>query len=72
VECRARRERKTGRVTRCYAASGSLLFCPRTVDEIDRDIVGDLILTDDASVDETVVLSRALGLHSIVHVANRG
>jgi glycosyltransferase involved in cell wall biosynthesis len=44
----------------------------RTVGEIDRDIVDDLILTDDASDDETVALSRALGLHTIVHECNRG
>ena len=52
-----------------YNATKTLV---RTVDEIDRDIVGDLILTDHASVDETVALSRTLGLHTIVHVANRG
>lgn len=45
---------------------------PRTVAEIDRDIVDDLILTDDASADETAKLSHALGLHTIVHERNRG
>ena len=44
----------------------------RTIEEIDRDIVDDLILTDDASRDETVTLARALGLHTIVHEQNRG
>ncbi len=44
----------------------------RTIEEIDRDIVDDLILTDDASRDETVTLARALGLHTIEHEQNRG
>lgn len=44
----------------------------RTVAEIDRAIVDDLILTDDASIDATVPLSQALGLHTIVHRENRG
>lgn len=45
---------------------------PRTVAEIDRDIVDDLVLTDDASADETAKLSHALGLHTIAHERNRG
>lgn len=44
----------------------------RTVAEIDRDIVDDLILTDDASPDDTVAVSESLGLHTIVHECNRG
>ncbi|MHB1303901.1 MAG: glycosyltransferase family 2 protein [Acidiphilium sp.] len=44
----------------------------RTIEEVDRDIVDDLILTDDASVDATADLARALGLHTIVHAENRG
>ncbi len=44
----------------------------RTIEDIDRDIVDDLILTDDASHDDTVSLARALGLHTIVHERNRG
>jgi glycosyltransferase involved in cell wall biosynthesis len=44
----------------------------RTVGEIDRDIVDDVVLTDDGSRDETVMLSRSLGLHTIVHDRNRG
>jgi glycosyltransferase involved in cell wall biosynthesis len=44
----------------------------RTVAEIDREIVDDLILTDDASIDATVPLSQSLGLHTIVHRENRG
>lgn len=44
----------------------------RTVAEIPRDIVDDMILTDDASCDRTAELARELGLHTLVHDANRG
>ncbi|MGI4746051.1 MAG: glycosyltransferase [Janthinobacterium lividum] len=37
-----------------------------------RDIVDDIILTDDASRDETIELGRSLGLHTIRHDRNRG
>jgi glycosyltransferase involved in cell wall biosynthesis len=43
-----------------------------TVAEIDRSIVDDLILTDDGSADDTVAVSQALGLRTIVHQQNRG
>jgi glycosyltransferase involved in cell wall biosynthesis len=43
-----------------------------TVAEIDRTVVDDLILTDDASRDDTVLLAESLGLHTIVHVKNMG
>jgi glycosyltransferase involved in cell wall biosynthesis len=44
----------------------------RTVGEVDRMIVDDLILVDDASPDETVRVARELGLHHVVHPKNRG
>ncbi|MCW8305992.1 glycosyltransferase family 2 protein [Acidiphilium sp. PA] len=44
----------------------------RTVSEIDRDIVDDLILTDDASTDATAILAKSLGLYTIIHDRNRG
>ena len=44
----------------------------RTVAEIPRDLVDEVILTDDGSSDETVALSRQLGLHTLVHESNRG
>ncbi len=44
----------------------------RTVDEIPRDIVDDIILTDDASRDGTVALARSLGLYTLQHDSNRG
>jgi glycosyltransferase involved in cell wall biosynthesis len=44
----------------------------RTIDEIPRDIVDDIVLTDDASDDETAGLSRQLGIPTIRHDSNRG
>ena len=44
----------------------------RTVAEIPRDVVDDIILTDDASSDATAEMSRQLGLYTIVHEHNRG
>ena len=44
----------------------------RTVEEIPRDIVDDIILTDDASRDNTAAVAGRLGLHVIRHDKNRG
>jgi glycosyltransferase involved in cell wall biosynthesis len=44
----------------------------QTVMEIPADIVDDIILTDDASTDDTIGVARSLGLHTIVHDRNRG
>ncbi len=44
----------------------------RTVKEIPREVVDDIILVDDASSDETAELSRELGLRTIVHDDNLG
>jgi glycosyltransferase involved in cell wall biosynthesis len=44
----------------------------RTVDEIPRDIVDDILLVDDASSDETVGLANELGLTVFVHEKNFG
>ena len=44
----------------------------RTVEEIPRDVVDDIILTDDFSSDETVALACQLGLHTLRHRNNRG
>ena len=61
--------RRIAIVLPAYKAARTL---ERTVSEIDRNIVDDLILTDDASPDDTVVIARSLGLHTIVHNQNRG
>jgi glycosyltransferase involved in cell wall biosynthesis len=44
----------------------------RTYREIPLDLVDDVIVTDDASHDETVEVARQLGLRTLVHVENRG
>ncbi len=46
---------------------------PQTYREIPKDIVDDIILVDDASTDQTVVLARQLGIqHILVHERNQG
>ncbi len=44
----------------------------KTYDEIPKDIVDDVILTDDASTDETVKISRELDIKTFVHTVNKG
>ena len=44
----------------------------QTFEEIPADIVDDVILIDDASADDTVAVARQLGIHTLIHDANRG
>lgn len=45
----------------------------KTYQEIPRDIVDDVILTDDKSSDDTVAVAQRLGIeHIVVHEENRG
>src|SRR5208282_2581830 len=44
----------------------------RTYAEIPHDIVDDVILTDDASRDDTVEVARQLGIHTLRHDCNLG
>ncbi|HEB91147.1 MAG TPA: glycosyltransferase family 2 protein [Deltaproteobacteria bacterium] len=44
----------------------------RTVREIPMDIVDEVVVTDDASSDETVAEAKRLGLRTLVHERNRG
>src|SRR5688572_26823822 len=44
----------------------------KTYGEIPHDIVDEVLLTDDASRDETVRVARELGIRTIVHDTNRG
>jgi glycosyltransferase involved in cell wall biosynthesis len=44
----------------------------RTYDEIPKDLVDEIILTDDASSDRTVEVARKLPIKTFVHEKNRG
>jgi len=44
----------------------------QTFDEIPRDVVDDIILTDDASSDETTRIAEELGIPTLRHDRNRG
>ena len=44
----------------------------RTVDELDRDVIDDVLLVDDASTDDTIQQAEQLGIVSIRHDQNRG
>jgi glycosyltransferase involved in cell wall biosynthesis len=61
--------RRISVVLPAYNAEATLL---RTVAELDRDIIDDVVLVDDASSDQTVPLARQIGLAPIVHDSNKG
>ena len=44
----------------------------RTYREIPLDLVDEVVVTDDASRDDTVEIARRLGLRTLVHQTNRG
>lgn len=44
----------------------------RTVSEIPMDLVDEIVVTDDASSDDTVAEARRLNLHTLVHPRNLG
>jgi len=60
------------RVTVILPAYNAARTLERTFAEIPRDVVDEVILTDDGSKDETVALSKRLGIHTLVHERNRG
>ncbi len=60
------------RVAVVLPAYNAALTLRRTVAEIPRDVVDDIILTDDASRDGTAELARSLGLLTLTHDRNRG
>jgi glycosyltransferase involved in cell wall biosynthesis len=43
-----------------------------TYDAIPHDVVDEVIVTDDASRDETAAVAKALGIRTLVHESNRG
>jgi glycosyltransferase involved in cell wall biosynthesis len=59
-------------VTVVLPAYNAIRTLTKTVNEIPRDVVDDVILTDDASSDGTADLANKLGLHTIRHDTNRG
>lgn len=52
-----------------YNAAATL---ERTLKDIPRDVVDEIVLVDDASRDETVEVAHRLGLRTFVHDVNRG
>jgi glycosyltransferase involved in cell wall biosynthesis len=65
----AKRGKKVVVVMPAYNAEKTL---ERTLDDIDRSWVDDIILVDDRSSDGTVALARRLGLRVFVHEKNTG
>jgi glycosyltransferase involved in cell wall biosynthesis len=61
--------RRIGVVLPAYNAEATLA---RTVAELDRDVIDEIVLVDDASTDQTVTLARDLGLEPIRHESNLG
>ena len=62
-------DKKVVVVMPAYNAAKTLL---QTTGEIDRSLVDEIVLVDDASVDETVRIAQELGLHVLRHPVNRG
>jgi glycosyltransferase involved in cell wall biosynthesis len=60
------------RVTVVLPAYNAARTLQWTYDDIPHDIVDDIILTDDASTDDTAELSRRLGIHTLRHDRNLG
>ena len=61
--------RRVGVVLPAYNAEATL---SRTVAELDREVIDEIVLVDDASTDQTVTLARELGLEPIRHELNLG
>jgi glycosyltransferase involved in cell wall biosynthesis len=60
------------KVTVVLPAYNAARTLARTVAEIPREIVDDVILTDDASRDDTLRIAGDLGLHTLRHDRNKG
>lgn len=53
-------------------AYNAALTLQKTFNEIPHDIIDDIILTDDASKDETATIAEKLNIHTIIHAQNKG
>ena len=60
------------RVIVVMPAYNAALTLERTLREINREVVDEIVVVDDASRDDTVELARGLGLRTLVHENNRG
>ncbi len=65
----SRPNRRTVVVMPAYNAAATL---ERTIADLPRDCVDDVVLVDDCSTDDTVEVARRLGLHVERHTRNRG
>ena len=62
----------TPRVVVVMPAYNAAKTLERTYADIPRDVVDHVILVDDVSADETIVIAERLGLHVVSHRQNRG
>ena len=60
------------RITVILPAYNAARTLARTFAEIPHEIVDEVILTDDASTDDTVEHAQKLGIHTLVHERNQG
>jgi glycosyltransferase involved in cell wall biosynthesis len=60
------------RIAVVLPAYNAAVTLARTVAEIDRTIVDEVLMVDDASSDDSVQVAKDLGLEPIVHDSNRG
>ena len=63
---------KTKKVTVIMPAYNAEKTLRQTYKEIPRDIVDEVILTDDASQDNTVEVAKELGIKTLAHLKNKG
>lgn len=60
------------RIAVILPAYNAALTLERTFNDLPHDIIDDIILTDDASSDNTAEMAERLGIHTIRHRDNRG
>ncbi|GAB4136898.1 MAG: glycosyltransferase family 2 protein [Planctomycetaceae bacterium] len=65
-------EKKSGRVVAVMPAYNAAATLEKTVADIPRDAVDEMILVDDCSQDNTVEIARSLGLTVFTHEKNLG